>query len=140
MPQLTFTAPRYPAADLPLSEQQIRQQKTIAEEKAASVIRYVRQIHYCRAQIILEYLSEVAYPNCGQCDVCLEKENVNYTEAAYQEQKRKILQYVRAGKNKVNTIVDALDLTLQEPILSVIRQMLDSGELVYDTDGRLEIV
>jgi ATP-dependent DNA helicase RecQ len=134
MPQLTFMTPRHPAASLPLASKKLKQQTTIAKEKAEAVIHYAIHPYRCRAQLLLEYFGETTDQKCGQCDICLTsvKKESNLSTEAYQKYRHLVVQCLQAGMQELNQIVDSTDLTMQEHILATIRQMLDNGELAYD--------
>lgn len=136
-PQLTFITPRHPAASLPLASKRLKQRTTIAKEKAEAVIHYTTHQYRCRAQLLLEYFGETADQKCGQCDVCLAKAKGNFSTEDYQKYKHLVLQRLQAGMQELNQIVDSMDLAVQERALVTIRQMLDNGELAYDSAGRL---
>jgi ATP-dependent DNA helicase RecQ len=139
MPQLTFTTPRYPAASLPLATRKLKQQTTIAKEKAEAVIRYAIHPYRCRTQLLLEYFGETADEKCGQCDICLRnvKKEGNLSEDTYQKYRPLVVQRLQEGMQELSQIVDSMDLSIQEAILATIRQMLDNEELVYDGTSRL---
>lgn len=139
MPQLTFTAPRHPAATLPLAHKKLQQRALIAQEKIATVIHYAMHSVCCRAQILLTYFGEDASKKCGQCDVCLQKNRLEVTEKDYQQYRHGALKYVQDGAKALDQIVNRMskDPTTQQTALAAIRRMLDSGELQYDNLGRL---
>ena len=139
IPQLTFTTPRYPAASLPLAGKRLKQRTAIAKEKAEAVIRYITQQHRCRVQLLLEYFGEETYQQCKQCDVCLAKQqDENHLSAeSYQACRGMVLQRLQAGMQELHQIVDSIDSTTEEIVLSTIRQMLDNGELAYDSTSKL---
>jgi ATP-dependent DNA helicase RecQ len=138
-PQLTFTTHRHPAASLPLSSKRLRQQKTIAKEKAEAVVRYATQQYRCRVQLLLEYFGEKYYQQCGQCDVCLAKEKGrnDLSTEDYQKYRCLVLRHLQAGMQELWQIVEGVDLNAEKNILATIRNMLDNGELAYDNAIRL---
>jgi ATP-dependent DNA helicase RecQ len=138
-PQLTFTTHRHPAASLPLSNKRLRQRKTMAKEKVEAVVRYATRQYRCRVQLLLEYFGEKYYRQCGQCDVCLEKEKErsDLSTEDYQKYRRLILRHLQAGVRELWQIVDGADLNEEKNVLATIRDMLDNGELTYDNASRL---
>ncbi|MCU0317941.1 MAG: RecQ family ATP-dependent DNA helicase [Amoebophilaceae bacterium] len=138
-PQLTFTTPRYATASLPLASRRLKQRTAIAQEKAEAVIHYITQQHRCRAQLLLEYFGEETYQQCKRCDVCLtrrQEEGLLSTEK-YQDFRGMILQRLQTGMRELTQIVDNVDFATEKAVLATIRQMLDDGELAYDSTSRL---
>jgi ATP-dependent DNA helicase RecQ len=139
-PQFTFTTARHHAASLPLDRKILKQQTTIATEKAVAVIRYTTHQHLCRVQLLLEYFGETTYKNCGQCDVCLAKakQRAQCPTEDYQKYRHLVLKRLQTGMQELHQIVESVDhLTAEETIVATIRQMLDDGELSYDGTGKL---
>ena len=139
MPQLTFTTPRYPTASLPLSSKRLKQRNAIAQEKAAKVAHYTIQQYHCRTQILLAYFGEEIHQKCGKCDICLKKHSSKKEHffTNYSEYRRLVLQHIREGRCEVRQIVDSVPPMEETSILTTIRQMLDNGELAYDSTNRL---
>lgn len=139
-PQLTFTTSRHPAASLPLDKKRLKQRTTIAKEKGEAVVHYATHQYCCRVQLLLKYFGEVTYQKCGQCDICLEKKEENFSTEVYQKYRNLVLQRLQGGAQELSQIVDGTDITTEKTILTTIRNMLDNGELVYDSANRLKQV
>ena len=138
-PRLTFTTHRHPAASLPLSSKRLKQRKSIAEEKIATVAHYATQQYRCRVQLLLEYFGEKYDQQCGQCDVCLAKAKKEKGLSAedYQKYRSLVLRHLQEGVQELRQIVDGVDLNADKNVLATIREMLDNGELAYDSASRL---
>ena len=138
-PRLTFTTHRHPAASLPLSSKRLKQRKSIAEEKVEAVARYATQQYRCRVQLLLEYFGEKYDQQCGQCDVCLAKAKKEKGLSAedYQKYRSLVLRHLQEGVQELRQIVDGVDLNADKNVLATIREMLDNGELAYDSASRL---
>ena len=141
MPQLSFTIPRYPADSLPLAKKRLKQRNNIAQEKAEAVIHYTTQQCRCRTQLLLEYFGEETDQKCGQCDICLknqkEKTRDDFFAKNYPKYKHLVLRHLQEGTREVRQMVDSVPPTEKEIMLATIRQMLDNGELAYDSNSRL---
>jgi len=138
-PQITFIAPRYPAALIPLDSKKLKQRMTIAKEKAKAVVHYITCQYRCRVHLLLEYFSEIVYPKCGQCDVCLveEKQRSQHPAENYQKYRLLVLKRLKQGKQELKEIMGSVDLIEEEAMLVTIRKMLDNGEVAYDNAYRL---
>jgi ATP-dependent DNA helicase RecQ len=138
-PQLTFTTPRYATASLPLASRRLKQRTAIAKEKAEAVIHYITQQHRCRVQLLLEYFGEATDQQCKRCDVCLtrQQEEGHLLTDTYQDFRDMVLQRLQMGMQELTQIVDNVDVATEKAVLATIRQMLDNGELAYDSTSRL---
>ena len=138
-PQLIFITPRYPTASLPLASRRLKQRTAMAKEKAEAVIYYITQRHRCRVQLLLDYFGETTYQQCKRCDVCLtrQQEEVHLLTDTYQDCRDMVLQRLQMGMQELTQIVDSVDVATEKAVLATIRQMLDNGELAYDSTSRL---
>ena len=137
--QITFITPRHPMNFLPLASKKLKQRAAIAQKKAEKVIYYAKHARRCRAQMLLEYFGEVAYQECGRCDICLTKHiSANHLGTDdYQKYRHQVLQCLQAGMQELSPIVDRIEPAAHESVVATIRQMLENGELAYDSALRL---
>jgi ATP-dependent DNA helicase RecQ len=137
-PQITFVLARQDADRLPLNVKRLEERKALAESKMKSMAEFVTTTHRCRMQLIQEYFGEEIFDTCGKCDVCIakrKKENLSQI----QELKKEVLTLL---KDKLYTI-EQLEKRIAPPdtelFIDVIREMVDDGEIEYDSVWRLKI-
>ncbi|MEM6522879.1 MAG: ATP-dependent DNA helicase RecQ [Bacteroidota bacterium] len=135
-PQITFSRPRESAESLSLNKVRIKQRANLAAEKSAAVINYVKHNNSCRSRLLLQYFGEQNTSDCGICDLCLMRKKENSVEhlAKYKYQ---LLKKLQERSLNVEEVMNQINPSDRDAFLEVIRNMVDSGELVYDDQWRL---
>jgi ATP-dependent DNA helicase RecQ len=135
-PQVTFLTPRYEAAKLPVNVKTYNQRREIELKKMEAVINYIKNDYRCRTQLILEYFDEVSYEKCGICDNCLKMEKAVITDR--ETLANQILAVIEEGNTiTVQELVQKINSD-KELIIEVVRELLDSGQLVYTREHHLK--
>lgn len=85
IPRLTYLKPRADEKNLIINEKYLKERKVILQDKLQAVIDYVERIDRCRSGMLLAYFGENNTKNCGQCDVCLGRNNIVLSEKKFNE-------------------------------------------------------
>ena len=135
-PQVIFTTPRKDASTLKLNTKRLKEREDNAIAKVNSITKYVESTEECRTKMLLEYFGELDYDSCGVCDLCVsqkhEKEHVDHDHYHHQ-----IVHLVGEEQLTIEELMDKIAPKEKETFLDVIREMIDSGELMYDDQWRL---
>jgi ATP-dependent DNA helicase RecQ len=111
------------------------ERKTRELNKLQSVYDYVQNNRLCRSLQLLEYLGEISDSKCGVCDVCEVKEPA----VGHREIMGNIKSELTRSPQTLHGLATNLN-TLDPPMVAqVVQEMLDQGEIVYDSLGRLAI-
>ncbi len=135
-PQVLFVQPRFDIEALPLDLKRLKNRAKIAEDKTEAIINYVQEEHTCRTKVLLKYLGELNFEECGVCDNCLNnrKEKDKKHHDKYQHL---VMNIVEEKASSMEEIMDIINPTDQEGLLEVVREMVDAGMLKYDDQWRL---
>jgi ATP-dependent DNA helicase RecQ len=137
-PQITFVIPRQDAEKLPLNLKRLKQRKELAESKMKAMVEFTTSSHRCRMQFVQEYFGEVSDATCGKCDVCIEKrKKENLKEIS--ELKKEVLTLLQAKIYTLEQLEKRMAPADTELFIDVIREMVDDGELEYDSVWRLNV-
>ncbi len=134
-PQLTYLTPRLDAANLPIDAKRITDRKNKEEEKMNSMIRYTLQKKVCRVRFVVNYFGEELNQDCGNCDICLNK---NKTDSNVTEQWVK--EVLASGVREVQEISDLLTLHQQDQIIEILRNMSDRRIITIDQNGKITLI
>ena len=137
-PQVTFLMPRQDADRLPLNLQRMEERRQLILGKMNAMIGYVTNTHRCRMQVIQDYFDEVTFKVCGLCDVCVQnrkKENIHAFEDIHGE----VLTVLKKKPLTVEEVEELIAPRDHELFVDVIRDMVDEGELEYDTGWKLTL-
>jgi ATP-dependent DNA helicase RecQ len=132
--QLTWLTPRHAADRLPLDLALYQTLKQRDTEKAEAVVQYLQQANRCRTQLLLEYFGETEAPRCGVCDNCLARQRA---QTAPQDPSPSILAKLRLGPLRPEALVAGLPQAQQTVWLATLRQLLATGEVIYNSVGEL---
>lgn len=141
-PQLVFTTPRFDAKQLPLSPARLAEKKQHYADKVKAVIHYVSHPVRCRTQLLLEYFDEHYPIDCGVCDHCLQKKKSKSPTASPTEKlavRDVIVSYLKKNPSTPDKLIHELKTHDETVVVSVVKEMLDQGELFYDKQGCLSV-
>ncbi|MEL7002851.1 MAG: ATP-dependent DNA helicase RecQ [Bacteroidota bacterium] len=135
-PQVLFLQPRHDINALPLDTKRLKLRAEIAEEKTEAIINYVQDQNVCRTKLLLKYLGEINFDECGVCDNCLNnrKEKSKKHEEDYLHQ---VSHIIEEKPSTVEEIIHTINPPDQDVLLEVIREMVDAGIVQYDGQWRL---
>ena len=135
--QLTFTMSRQDAHNLPLNKNKLEQLRERALQKAKEMGRYVETTGRCRTQMLLEYFNEISDTSCRICDYCLaERKRAREGEEDTLLQQRALV--LLQGKSLLPAeLVKQFEPKHQEVVTRLVRELLDTGKVVYQESGKL---
>ncbi len=138
-PQIMFVLPRQDATKLPLNIKRLEERKDLAISKMKAMADFVTATHRCRMQLIQEYFGEETHHECGKCDVCIgkrKKENFAETKSLRTE----IITLLKTKHYTIEELEKRISPADTELFVDIIRDMVDEGEIEYDSVWRLKIV
>ena len=137
-PQITFVLPRQDADRLPLNIKRLEERKALAESKMNSMVEFATSSHRCRMQLVQEYFGEETFNTCGKCDVCIAKKKKE-SLVEIKELRKEVLTLLRAKLYTIEQLEKRIAPSDTELFIDVIREMVDDGEIEYDSVWRLRI-
>jgi ATP-dependent DNA helicase RecQ len=139
-PQVVFTTPRHDAPALPINVRRYNSLRANALAKMEEVIRYVTTSGRCRTQLLLAYFGELSDAPCRICDYCLQQKKARREEEALEMLQQQIRDQLARSNQHPKELVALISHPDKEIISGVISQMVDIGQLQYETDGKLKWV
>jgi ATP-dependent DNA helicase RecQ len=134
-PFIVFTTSREEKQFVSISRAVYEERKKRFEKRIYSMIDYVEETDVCRSRMLLIYFGEKNPKDCGQCDVCLKKNETglsNYEFHQIEEQLRVSLQVQPA--RRLNDLVDSLLDMNSDKVILVLRFLIDTGEFSLQDD------
>ena len=111
------------------------ERKSQYQERINAMLRYAKSNDKCRSRQLLEYFGEKDTKDCGQCDVCLDKQGEVITKDSLAEAKQQILLLLADQQRHHLTELFRLQLS-NELIDEALRTLLDE-ENIQQQDGFL---
>ncbi|MCB0507654.1 MAG: RecQ family ATP-dependent DNA helicase [Bacteroidetes bacterium] len=140
-PTVTFLTERLHDDNLHIDTKYFQQRKTVIEAQVYAMIEYIEQEKSCRQAFICAYFGEENAPNCGCCDVCLNKNKAVDLDEDFVHAKRTILEKLADGKwKKLDTIMPENAHFAQQLYKDVARFLLDEKLIEINVHNELRIV
>ncbi len=138
IPFITFTHERENPTRLNLGKEAYDDRKERYIERVKSVLDYAQETNICRSQMLLAYFGEKNTTACGQCDICLKKEEQQVTDTDFDEIRLGILNALRTKAYTTKELLHQLNYK-EEKLLQVIRFLLDEGIIKQNKTSAFEL-
>lgn len=135
-PQISFVSERYAVDQLPIDQRKLNERRTIAQDKMEAVVSYIKNSDRCRTAQLLTYFGEIDYDNCEVCDVCIDKKKLGH-EIERSHYRDQIYAVIDSKNWVIDDLIEEINPKNQQDFLETIRQMVDTGELIYDEHWQL---
>lgn len=138
-PKLTFLVPKQSKDKISLDLKGIEARRKMKLSKAEAVISYLHDEHICRTNLLVAYLGEKDFKQCGICDTCLNAVSHQDDEKYRPHYKKQILNTLHQEVSlKTEDLLEMLDPRKKEIFNEVLSKLLDHGEVHYDDFGYLK--
>lgn len=138
-PRITFLAPRFDAARLPLDRAWLDKRKQLAFSKMETMAYYVHQKHLCRQVSLLNYFDEYDSAPCGHCDVCLAKKK-RANAKLWEQLEQQVLARLAQGPLPAENLEAEIRPPDASVLTEVVRNLLDSKRLHLDSFWNLHVL
>jgi ATP-dependent DNA helicase RecQ len=135
-PKITFVKERFDLSNLRIDRKLLRFREEVQTIRLKAVIGYAEQYAVCRSRYLLHYFDEVNTGDCGVCDVCLLKNELDLNDTEIEEIFAAI--QVELNHEPCDTKMLVKALRLQDKKVLAVLQLALEHDLVYaDTRGML---
>ncbi|WP_234406650.1 hypothetical protein [Prolixibacter bellariivorans] len=86
--------------------------------------------------VLLDYFGQTDGQPCGECDVCRQEHQAGVTRSEFEQISRKVNDLLLEKPLPIQDLVQELD-GKEKQVLGVTRWMLDNGDIINGSDGRL---
>ena len=142
-PFIIFTTSREENRFVSIPRTVYEERKKRFEKRIFSMVDYAEETDVCRSRMLLIYFGELSPDDCGHCDVCLKKSAIGLPNWLFRQITNKLRKSLQQrGNLRLNELVDMVsdESREEEPeenkekIISVLRFLIDSGELTLKDD------
>mgnify|MGYP006265895875 CR=1 FL=1 len=127
-PQLTFLRERVEADNLSIDHEHYQFLKTQHWARLRAAIAYA-ETNQCRAQQLLAYFGETDAPECGQCDVCLERKAPRLDRNSAAEFSRAIRSALQERPLSLRELLSRFPHHQHKAVTQLLQHMLEEGRL-----------
>jgi len=109
------------------------QRKEAYAKRMEAMLNYAQSEWPCRSKQLLAYFGEGKAEDCGICDVCIGRQQGENAKETFYRIADSIREQLRKGPVHVHQI-DLLFSESTDQVMSVLRSMTDSGEVILNGD------
>ncbi|MDR0824370.1 MAG: RecQ family ATP-dependent DNA helicase [Prevotella sp.] len=130
-PLVAYTQPRVDSKYLTIPRLVNETRKLRFEKRIQAMNHYAEQTEVCRSRILLSYFGEKDMGECGQCDVCMAKNNKGISNVLFDEITRSVNELLKDEDDSlpIDSITKRLSGYKSRDIVYVIRFLTDKGKL-----------
>ncbi|MBB6610791.1 RecQ family ATP-dependent DNA helicase [Pontibacter sp. Tf4] len=137
-PQLVFTQARQDALNLPLNHKKLEELRSRALHQVTEMGRYVENTNRCRTQLLLAYFNEISDKSCRICDYCLAQRKKQREAEELQAFRAQLLELLQQKPYLPKELVQQFTAKDHATITNLLRELVDTGQVNYSPDGRLQ--
>lgn len=133
-PLISYIQPRIDKKYINIPHSIYEDRKGRFVDRITAMREYADQNTICRNRILLAYFGDNNSKDCGQCDVCLQKNDAGMTNKRYNDIKSAIEALLEDKEQTINYIINALPNFLPKEIVDIIKFEADKGKLTITVD------
>jgi ATP-dependent DNA helicase RecQ len=131
-PLITFSRQRVLPEELRFEKEVYDDRRESFEHRITSVINYAQSNDKCRSNILLTYFGEKNPPECGTCDICIQRKK-NPERKEYKSEMKMILQML--SDHMPHALEELEKLRLSKEKLTTILHHLANEEIITIVNG-----
>lgn len=136
-PNIQYITERLDTKYFSLSDEVYKNRKDDAAKRIQAVIDFVNNDKDCRSVQLLRYFGENIKKQCGKCDVCSSKNQMNVNNSEYQDICESIIYELKENESDVYNVLNKINKYHEEKVLNTIRLMIDNN-IIKDDNGILK--
>lgn len=134
--EITFLVPREDDSTINIFAKKVKERQQIKVKNIDYILEYISNQKSCRSKQLLDYFGEITYKDCGICDICLNKNNIN---TAYKSVSQEIISALKDKNKTSRQLIETIpyDKTI---ILRTIQRLLEDNHLKINTKNEYELI
>ena len=135
-PYIYFPKERIDISRLKISKEHYTDRKHDYQKRVEAMIHYSTQKLKCRSQVLLQYFGEDESVRCGNCDVCLERNELGLSKLEFDRLAGEIRENLTEACSFEELIMKLKGN--EDRKVKVIHWLMDNGKIVKRIDNKLE--
>ncbi|MDR3297103.1 MAG: RecQ family zinc-binding domain-containing protein, partial [Prevotellaceae bacterium] len=137
-PLLILTEERLDDKSLRITKENYADRRARYVQRTEAMLAYATDDNTCRSRQLLAYFGQTNVDDCGQCDVCLARHEIDMPRHEFHRLRKHIASQLTTHPQPAASLVASLSEQDASKLLGVLRWMMDGGE-VRELDGLLRI-
>lgn len=151
-PYIIYTVYREETERISISKACYEDRRERAANRIQAMLTFVTRNEVCRSIQLLAYFGETEGESCGQCDVCLSKNETGLTHHVYETISKLVVDIVSSGagcnrEDLIDTVLERLDeqkadtytvrlSCTEKQVLTVLRHLCDEGVIHFNASNQ----
>lgn len=135
-PQVVYTEERLPVKSLLFDAKSYDFRKDRFKSRIEVVTHYAKTTAKCRSQILLEYFGQKNPKRCGQCDVCLRRNELGLSKYEFDMILDSIKEKIQATPILLNKLVEESTYKHYK-LIKVIEWLFDNNKIHRDEENKI---
>jgi ATP-dependent DNA helicase RecQ len=135
-PQVVYTEERLPVKSLLFDAKSYDFRKNRYKSRIEAVIHYAKTTAKCRSQILLEYFGQKNPKRCGQCDVCLRRNELGLSKYEFDMILDSIKEKIQKTPMLLNKLVEESSYK-HDKLIKVIEWLFDNKKIHRDKENKI---
>jgi ATP-dependent DNA helicase RecQ len=112
-----------------------RKERTLSRMEA--MLNYATSNNKCRSQHLLAYFGETDTQRCGNCDVCLRRNELGLNKYEFDIILEEIKEIINFEPCLLNELVEKIKFD-EYKIIKVVQWLFENKKMIYDKDNKLK--
>lgn len=136
-PLIHFLSERLENKAVLFNRKQLNEQKKRIISRMEAMMIYAQSTNKCRSQQLLAYFGEKNTKRCGQCDVCLRRNELGLSEYEFDLILEKIKNKLILAPYLLNEVIEFVEYD-EAKTVKVIQWLFDNDKIKYDEQQKLK--
>ncbi len=136
-PQIYFILNRASANSISINHDAYYKRKQQFVLRVNTMIDYVTVFKQCRSQFISNYFNSTNLNNCGVCDNCIAKKQINLSEEEFKKIQQELIKNIPINGVDCKELITKFKLVKKEKLWDVINFLQDEKMITIDSSGNI---
>ncbi len=135
-PIMHFSAERLEERGIIFDIKELNERKERTLSRMDAMLTYATSNNKCRSQQLLAYFGETDTQRCGDCDVCIRRNELSLSKYEFDIILEKIKELINFEPYLLNDLIEKINFE-EYKIIKVIQWLFENNKIKYDNENKL---